>query len=101
MGIERLMELIVMPDTKREGYYIGAMDSEAVDLVVSLAHNKRKTDKVIIDYKSKNLQKHLKAADKINAKYCAVIGSNEINNDTIWLKDLANKTEETIFIKDF
>ncbi|MDA7816698.1 histidine--tRNA ligase [Sulfurimonas sp.] len=101
MGIERLMELIVMPEVSRDGYYIGAMDAEAVDLVVGLTHKKRATDKATCDFKTKNLQKHLKAADKVNAKFCAVIGSNELNNDTIWVKDLENKTEETITLKDF
>ncbi|MCW8955171.1 MAG: histidine--tRNA ligase [Sulfurimonas sp.] len=101
IGIERLMELIVMPEASRDGYYIGAMDEEAVNLVVKLAHKKRKSDKVNIDYKAKNLQKHLKAADKVNAKYCAVIGSNELKDATIWVKDLENKTEETISLEDF
>ena len=72
------MELIVMPESLRDGYYIGAMDNEAIDLVINLTHKKRKTYKTICDYKSKNLQKHLKAADKVNAKFCAVIGSNEL-----------------------
>jgi len=101
MGIERLMELIVMPEPKREGYYLGAMDEEAIDLVMGLTHKKRKTDKVTVDYKSKNLQKHLKAADKVNAKFCAVIGSNEIKNATIWVKNLENKTEESISLEEF
>jgi len=101
MGIERLMELIDMPIKQRDGYYIGAMDSEAVDLVVNLTHKKRSTDKVICDYKAKNLKNHLKGADRVNAKYCCVIGSNELENRTIWVKDLENKTEQTIKIEDF
>jgi len=101
MGIERLMELIVMPEDKRDGYYIGAMDAEAVSLVVSLSHKKRATDKVNLDFKAKNLQKHLKAADKVNAKFCAIIGSNELKDATIWVKDLVNKTESTIKLEDF
>jgi len=68
MGIERLLELIEMPQTKRDGYYMGALDDEAVDLVVKLTQSKRKTHKVTLDYKAKNLQKHLKSADKINAE---------------------------------
>ena len=101
MGIERLMELIVMPEIFRDGYYMGAMDSEAIDLVIKLTQKKRKTDKTTVDYKAKNLQKHLKAADKVNAKFCCVVGSNELNNGTIWVKNLEDKTEETISIKDF
>ena len=101
MGIERLMELIEMPSTCRNGYYIGAMDEEAISLVVKTAQDKRKTNKTIIDYKARNLMKHLKAADKVNARFCAVIGSNEIKDGTIWVKDLQNKTEEVISLKDF
>jgi len=101
MGIERLLELIKMPEVKREGYYVGAMDDEAVDTVVSLAHKKRKTDRTTIDYKAKNLKNHLKAADKVNARFCCVIGTNEMQNGTIWVKDLQKKTEEKIEMEIF
>lgn len=101
MGIERLMELIVMPESKREGYYLGAMDDEAIDIIVSLAHTKRKNAKVNVEYKSKNLKNHLKGADKVNARFCCVIGTNEMNDGTIWVKDLENKTEETVKMEEF
>ena len=101
MGIERLMELIVMPEATPEGYYIGAMDEDAVDLVVTLAHKKRKTDKVTIDYKAKNFKNHIKGADRANAKYFCMIGSNEIESGTVTIKDLENKTQEIVSIKEF
>ena len=101
MGIERLMELIVMPENSKDGYYIGAMDEETVDLVVSLAQKKRKTDKVTIDYKAKNFKNHIKNADKVNAKYFCIIGSNEIESKTITIKNLENKTERSISIEEF
>jgi len=101
MGIERLMELIKMPELKKDGYYIGAMDEETVSLVVSLAHKKRKTDKVTIDYKAKNFKNHIKAADKANAKYFCIIGSNEIESGNITIKNLEDKTEETVSLTSF
>jgi len=101
MGIERLMELIVMPQNKREGYYIGAMDEEAVDLVVNLAQRKRESEKVTIDYKAKNFKNHIKAADKVNARYFCIIGSNEIESQILKIKDLENNTEETVKMMDF
>ncbi len=101
MGIERLMELIVMPSAYKEGYYIGAMDEEAVSLVVQLAQNKRKTDKVVVEYKAKNFKNHSKGADKVNAKYFCIIGSNEMQNGTIVVKNLENKTEQIIKQKEF
>ena len=101
MGIERLMELIKMPEVTRDGYYIGAMDEDAVDVVVQLAHKKRATDKVTIDYNAKNFKNHIKGADKVNAKYFVLIGSNEMQSATIIIKDLENKTQNTIAIEEF
>jgi histidyl-tRNA synthetase len=100
MGIERLMELIVMPDISRYGYYLGALDDEAIPTIISATQKLRKTSKAICDYKKRNLQKHLKAADKANAQFCAVIGSNELKDSTIWIKNLQNKTEEIISLKE-
>lgn len=101
MGIERLLELIEMPESKRDGYYIGAMDEEAINLVMKLTQQKRKTQKATLEYKPRNLKAHLKNADKINAKYCAVIGENELKDKTIWVKDLENKSETIIPISEF
>lgn len=101
MGIERLLELIEMPEEKRSGYYIGAMDEQAVNLVLEVTHKKRATKQVTCEYKPKNLKNHLKGADKVNARFCCVIGTNEIENKTIWVKDLETKTEEIITLEDF
>ncbi|MFT7859700.1 MAG: histidine--tRNA ligase [Sulfurimonas sp.] len=101
MGIERLLELIEMPENKREGYYMGAMDDEALPLVLELTHKKRSSEKVTCEYKRKNLKNHLKGADKVNARYCCVIGTNELENNTVWVKDLEAKTEEMVKLEDF
>ncbi|WP_457744012.1 histidine--tRNA ligase [Sulfurimonas sp.] len=101
MGIERLMELIVMPEESREGYYFGAMDEEAVEIIIAMTQKKRKTQKATCEYRARNLKAHLKNADKANARYCCIIGSNELEHNTIWIKDLINKSEETISIKEF
>lgn len=101
IGIERLLELIQMPQEQREGYYIGAMDDIALDRVIQVAQKKRQTDIVNIEYKPKNLKNHLKSADKVNAKYCAIIGSDELENGTIWVKNLEDKSEIIIKGEDF
>jgi histidyl-tRNA synthetase len=77
------------------------MDEKAVDIAVKIAQKKRKTDKAVVDYKAKNLKNHLKAADKINAKFCCVIGEDELNNGTIWVKNLEEKTEAIIRFEEF
>jgi histidyl-tRNA synthetase len=101
LGIERIMDLVQMPEKRREGYYLGAMEESSVDALFSLASKKRATDKVTLEYSAKKLKAHLKGADKVNARYCAVIGEDEMKNGTIWVKDLVEKNETTILQSDF
>jgi histidyl-tRNA synthetase len=96
MGIERLMELIDMPELKRDGYYIGALCEEAQDLAFELATSMRKNKIAILNYDKKSLKAHLKNADKQNARYCVCIGENELSADMVWVKDLETKNEECI-----
>ncbi len=96
LGIERIMELVKMPEVKRSGYYLGAMDEEAIDSLFPLASKKRDTEKVTVEYAPKKLKAHLKNADRVNARYCAVIGEDEFKDRTIWIKDLVEKKEVVV-----
>lgn len=96
IGIERLLELIVMPEPIRSGYYFGAMENESLPLILKCAEKYRQNNKAVVEYEPKNLKNHLKGADRINARYCAVIGENERNSNSIWIKDLVEQKETTI-----
>lgn len=96
LGIERIMELVKMPEVERNGYYLGAMDEEAIDSLFPLASKKRATHKVTVEYAPKKLKAHLKNADRVNARYCAVIGEDEFKDGTIWVKDLVEKREVVV-----
>ncbi len=100
LGIERLMELIVMPESVREGYYFGAMDTEAITPILLAAEKVRRTQKAVVEYEPRSLKAHLKGADRINARYCAVIGENELAQNSIWVKDLVEKTESLILLNE-
>lgn len=99
LGIERLLELIVMPEPIREGYYLGALDDISVPDILKAAEILRQSQKAVVEYEAKNLKAHLKGADRINARYCAVIGENERKAGTIWIKDLVEKKETAISIE--
>ena len=101
LGIERLMELIVMPESVREGYYLGAMDAESLPQILKTAEKLRCAHKAVVEYEAKNLKAHLKGADRINARYCIVIGENERQNNAVWIKDLVEKTESTVPLTHF
>ncbi len=96
IGIERLLDMIETPQTTREGYYFGAMDEEAINELFKQATQFRKEKKVNISYEKKSLKAHLKGADKANARYCAIIGENELKDKKLWIKDLELKEEKLI-----
>jgi histidyl-tRNA synthetase len=101
MGIERLMELVKMPEGQRAGYYIGALCDEALDVVYDMSIQKRKTEKVLSSYDAKSLKNHLKAADKQYVKFCVCIGEDELKSNSVWVKNLESKEETIITIEDF
>jgi len=100
MGIERLMDLVVMPKKEKEGYYIGAMSESALPTVMKLVINLRKSNVVHTQYASKSIKAHMKASDKIDAKYFICIGDNEMETKTYVIKDLDTKEEKSVELRD-
>ncbi|WP_456382180.1 histidine--tRNA ligase [Hydrogenimonas sp.] len=101
LGIERILDLVEMPEERREGIYLGVMVPEALDTIVDLAHRKRRDTKVFAEYNKKSLKAHLKAADRLGAEYCAVIGEDELAAGEIWVKNLETKEEKRVAIREF
>ena len=101
IGIERIMELVRMPENAREGIYLGAMTEDAVDTLFPVANRKRKEQKVTLEYNKKSLKAHLKSADKAGARIAAIIGEDELKNGTIWVKDLESKEEKSLPVDEF
>ncbi len=101
LGIERIMDLVAVPELNREGLYLGGMNEESINLLLQIARRQLKSQKVTIQYKPKSLKAHLRSADKAGAKAIGIIGDDELLSGTIWLKDLETKEEKTIKIEDF
>jgi len=101
IGIERLLELIKIKNIVKDILYIGAMSEEAIDIVFSLVSKKRKDFNVITDYKVRGFGKHLNNAQKQNATTVVLLGDNELNTNSIWIKNLETKEEKTIKMEDF
>ena len=101
IGIERIMELVELPNRDREGLYMGAMIPEAVDTLLELAHQKRKNSRVVVEYSSKSLKAHLKSADKLNIRYAIIIGEDEFKESKVMIRDLKEREDRTISIDEF
>lgn len=101
IGIERLLELIIKNETKEEILFIGAMSENAIDTVFLTVNKKRKTAKVLTDYKVRGFSKHLNNAQKQGSTIVALIGEDEMTHGTIWIKNLETKEETKILLDDF
>jgi len=96
LGIERILDLVPLPEKELEGYYFGVLDEQNLNLLFNLASKKRSFKRVHIEYRKRSLKTHIKNALKMGYQYCAVLGSDEVENGAIWVKDLHAKYEETI-----
>ncbi|WP_457596150.1 histidine--tRNA ligase [Hydrogenimonas sp.] len=96
LGIERIMELVQMPPKEREGLYLGVMEPDALPALLELAHRKRQSEKVYVEYAKKSLKAHLKAADRLGVRYCGIVGDEEWRHRAIWVKDLETKEERRV-----
>jgi len=101
IGIQRIMELVQMPEVQKEGIYLGAMTAEAVEVLFPIATAKRKEQKVTMEYTSKGFKSHMKGADKVNARYGVLIGEDELKDGTLWVKDFETKEERTVTLEEF
>lgn len=67
----------------------------ALNVATKLREAGQKVDLILEDRKTKWVFKH---ADRIGAKYCAIIGSKEFENGEVAVKDLSAGEQETIKI---
>lgn len=101
-GIERL--LIVMEQTGVEipeptppTVYLAGMDAECRKKAFELATALRKVGVFAeIDYMDRSVKAQFKYADKIGAKYVAVIGGNELQEGVMNVKDMATGESEKV-----
>jgi len=101
IGIERLLELIKPKETKNDVIYLGAMCEEALNLITKIALKKRKTTKTIIEYTPRGFGKHFKIAEKLGANIVALVGETELENGTIYIKNIDTQKEENLKLEDF
>ncbi len=105
-GIERL--LIVMeqtgveiPNRDKPTVYLAGMDGECRKKAFQLAMELRKTGAFAeIDHMERSIKAQFKYADKIGAKYVAVIGGNELAEGVMNVKNMADGSSQTVAFAD-
>lgn len=110
MGIERILLLLEEKKINIDSditldYYIIGMGDKAEELAFKILNLLReKSYYAEIDYQGKSFKNRIKTADKLNAKYLIIIGDNELEKNTIIIKDMNVGTQEekdlTIFMNN-
>lgn len=107
LSIERLLlalkaEGLSLPIDKGLDCYIVALGEEAKDKATSLLYELRRAgftaDK---DYQDRKLKAQFKAADRLNVKYVAVLGEDELAKNVINVKDMATGTQQEVQLANF
>ena len=101
IGIERLLELIKMPQCNQDVIYMGTLDDSSLNTMIKVANQKRKTTKTLVEYTPRSFGKHFSIAEKLGANIVALIGENELKNGTIYIKNIKTREETNLKLEDF
>lgn len=105
-GIERLMLLmentgVNFPEESKPLIYVAGMDEKTRAFAFGLVTNLRKNGiSAEMDHMERSVKAQLKYADKIGAKYVAVIGENELLSGETNVKRMSDGVQKTVKFGD-
>jgi histidyl-tRNA synthetase len=106
-GLERVIQTMLAQKISFANFnfpfvYFAALNDSVKDFVFEIATELRhQMIPVEMDIKTTKIQKALQKADKLEAKYCAIIGEDEWNKKVIQLKNLSTREQMTIPFDSF
>lgn len=107
LGIERLILLIenveaYFPKTNKPDLFVVALGDQAKILTSKLVFDLRKKGiRCDNDHLDRSMKAQMKFANKLGAKYTAIIGENEIKEDSIILKNMDDSSQISVYISNF
>ena len=88
-GMERIAQLIDIQEQKSNAFYIATIDKKGLDFGFEVASMLRNRGlECVCSYEVKSVKAHLRAANKGGARYCIIIGEDELLKRKVTLKDL-------------
>ena len=106
IGFTRLFYLlrelnIIIPDKKNNADLVIVPLTEDLGYIYNVANTLRNNNKVVdIVYIDKGIKQKMKYVDKIKTRMAILIGDNEINNNTVIIKDMTTGNQEEVLTKD-
>ena len=106
LGLERLLAALeseninLIKDDSIDMYVIPMSESE-LDEALSLTNHLRLNGfKVDMDYMNRSIKSNFKQADRLNTKFVAIIGEEEVKNNMVTVKNNNTKEEYKILLRE-
>lgn len=105
-GLERLLMLMektgqAFPEEPAPTVYLAGMDGASREKAFEIAVALRKSGVPCeVDLMGRSVKAQFKYADKLHAKYVAVIGGNELAEGVMNVKDMRNSAQESVSFSD-
>lgn len=107
IGLERLMLAIDSENidksisTSPEYVIIPAGENVPCEKIYAIAKMLRNCGKtVVVDIMNRNFKSLIKYANKINAKYALILGEDELKNEAVTIKNMADGDQRTVKISE-
>jgi histidyl-tRNA synthetase len=95
-------ESITLPVSQSIDCYVVALGEQAKDYAAKLVFELRKAGVTAEkDYLDRKVKAQFKAADRVQAKYVAVLGENELERSVINIKDMSTGEQEEAALDTF
>lgn len=107
LGIERLLLLMenvhsLIPESEPPKLFIIALDEKSKQLAVDIIFKLRQKGITCdLDHLDRSMKAQMKYADKMNFRFTAIIGENEIQKDSIILKNMKESIQEDLSLSKF
>jgi histidyl-tRNA synthetase len=106
IGMERLVEVLRearkdLPPEGRRGVFVAAIGDAALTEAMKIAAALRQAGiPVDLDYEGKSLKSLMRRADKLQFRFVAILGDNELKKKVVSLRDLDTGKQEEVGISD-
>lgn len=102
VGVERLL-LLMEKSVHEKGIdlFVAALGQDARDeAFLWTGYLRRHGIGVEFSFEDKNLKAQMKQADKAGARYCLIVGEQELENEEVILRDMNTKEQEKLKLDD-
>jgi histidyl-tRNA synthetase len=98
LGMERLVMLLPRPeDEGRCDVFLAPLAADALDPALLLQRDLRRAGlRVLMDNEGRGLKSQMKKADRLGARYVALLGADELQAGVWTVRDMAGSTQETV-----